>query len=87
VFDDMDPERKLTVHDKGPVQRPASDWHVRTGDIHIPRIPGDEPLRVECSHFVSLVEGKGDRLAAARDGLAVIRTLEQLQSSLDRAPA
>jgi predicted dehydrogenase len=87
VFDDMESERKLTVHDKGPVLRPASEWQVRAGDIHIPRVPNTEPLRVECDHFVWLVEGHGDRHAAARDGLAVIRTLEQLQASLDRAPA
>ena len=87
VFDDMETERKLTVHDKGPVLLPASEWQVRTGDIHIPKVSGDEPLRLECAHFVSLVGGRGDPLAAAREGLAVIRTLEQLQSSLDRTPA
>ena len=85
VFDDMESERKLTVHDKGPVLRPASEWQVRTGDIHIPRVGTEEPLSLECGHFVSLVEGSGDRLAAARDGLAVIRTLEQLQASLETA--
>ena len=87
VFDDMDPERKLTVHDKGPVERPVAEWQVRSGDIHIPKVAADEPLRLECEHFVSLVEGRGDPLAAAREGLAVVRTLEQLQSSLTRAPA
>ena len=87
VFDDMESERKLTVHDKGPVLLPASEWQVRTGDIHIPRVANEEPLRIECQHFVSLVEGSGERLQAARDGLAVVRTLEQLQNSLDRTPA
>jgi predicted dehydrogenase len=87
VFDDMDQERKLTVHDKGPVLRPASEWQVRTGDIHIPRVSTEEPLRIECRHFVSLVSGEEDRLGPARDGLAVVRTLEMLQGSLDRAPA
>ena len=87
VFDDMESERKLTVHDKGPVLRPASEWQVRTGDIHIPKVANEEPLRIECQHFVSLVEGSGERLQAARDGLAVVRTLEQLQNSLDRTPA
>jgi predicted dehydrogenase len=87
VFDDMESERKLTVHDKGPVLRPASEWQVRSGDIHIPKVPTDEPLRLECARFLALVRGEGDPLGAARDGLAVVRTLEQLQTSLDRAPA
>ena len=48
VFDDMDAERKVTVYDKGPVQRPAAEWHVREGDIHIPKLSREEPLRREC---------------------------------------
>ena len=42
-----------------------------------------EPLRLECEHFLSLLRGEGDRLQAARDGLAVVRSLEQLQASLE----
>jgi predicted dehydrogenase len=87
VFDDMEPERKLTVYDKGPVERPASDWQVRVGDIHIPNLSTEEPLRLECARFVALIGGEGDPLAPARQGLAVIRALELLQESLDRAPA
>ena len=49
VFDDMEPDRKLTVYDKGPVERPASDWQVRVGDIHIPKLSTEEPLRRECA--------------------------------------
>jgi len=85
VFDDMEPDRKITVYDKGPVRRPAAEWHVREGDIHIPRLSREEPLRREAAHFLSLVEGDGDPLAAARQGLAVVRTLELLQESLAAA--
>ena len=85
VFDDMEPERKVTVYDKGPVQRPATEWQVREGDIHIPKVAAEEPLRRECAHFLSLVAGEGDPLAAARAGCAVVRTLELLQESLETA--
>ena len=89
VFDDMELERKVTVYDKGTEQRAESygEWRTRTGDIYIPKIPNDEPLRLECGHFLSLVAGDGDRLAAARDGAMVVRVLEQLQTSLERTPA
>jgi predicted dehydrogenase len=87
VFDDMEPQRKVTVYDKGPVLRPASEWQVREGDIHIPNLAGEEPLRRECAHFLALVSGDGDADAPARQGLAVVRALELLQESLDRAPA
>jgi predicted dehydrogenase len=86
VFDDMEPERKVTVYDKGP-QQPADtwgEWQTRSGDISIPKVANDEPLRLECEHFLRLLHGDGDRFRAARDGLAVVRALEQLQASLER---
>jgi predicted dehydrogenase len=86
VFDDMEAERKVTVYDKGPEQRADTwgEWQTRSGDISIPKIANDEPLRLECEHFVSLLRGEGDRFAAAHEGLAVVRALEQLQASLER---
>ena len=84
VFDDMELERKVTIYEKAPEQPAESygEWRTRTGDIFSPKIPNDEPLRLECEHFLGLVRGEGDRFRAARDGLAVVRTLEQLQESL-----
>jgi predicted dehydrogenase len=86
VFDDMEPERKVTVYDKGPQQSADTwgEWQTRSGDIAIPKVPNDEPLRLECEHFLALLRGEGDRVAAAREGLAVVRALEQLQASLER---
>ena len=68
VFDDMEPERKVTVYDKGPVPRPATEWQVREGDINIPKLASEEPLRRECAHFLSLVAGEGDPLEPSRAG-------------------
>jgi predicted dehydrogenase len=90
VFDDMELERKITVYDKGEEPPPLGtygEWQTRTGDIYVPKVPNDEPLRLECEHFLGLVRGNGDALVAARDGVAVVRALEQLQNSLERAPA
>ncbi|HZC28714.1 MAG TPA: Gfo/Idh/MocA family oxidoreductase [Gaiellaceae bacterium] len=89
VFDDMELDRKLTIYDKGPVERAETygEWVTRTGDIYSPKIPNAEPLRLECEHFLGLVRGADDPLQAAREGLAVVRALEQLQASLEAAPA
>ena len=89
VFDDMELERKVTIYEKGPWQPTETygEWQTRTGDIFSPKISSDEPLRLECRHFLSLVAGEGDRLKVAHDGLAVVRALEQLQASLVAAPA
>jgi predicted dehydrogenase len=89
VFDDMELDRKVTIYDKAAEQRTGTygEWRTRTGDIYSPKIANDEPLRLECEHFLSLVRGEDEAAAAARDGLAVVRVLEQLQRSLERQPA
>jgi predicted dehydrogenase len=83
VFDDMELERKVTIYEKGPEQSPQTfgEWQTRTGDILSPKIATDEPLRLELSHFMRLVRDGGNG-QEARDGLAVVRVLEQLQGSL-----
>mgnify|MGYP006170169519 CR=1 FL=1 len=84
VFDDMELERKVTVYEKAPWE-PAEtygEWRTRTGDIYSPKVSTDEPLRLELQHFLRLVEeGPGDH-REARDGLAVVRTLDRLTESL-----
>jgi predicted dehydrogenase len=85
VFDDMELERKVTVYEKGP-WKPAErygEWQTRTGDIFSPRLPNDEPLKLECRHFLALVAGEGDRSKVANDGARVVRTLDLLTASLD----
>jgi predicted dehydrogenase len=86
VFDDMELDRKVTVYDSAAEQSLGTygEWSTRTGDIYSPRVPNAEPLRLECSHFLGLLGGNGDPLVAAREGLAVVRALEQLQASLER---
>jgi predicted dehydrogenase len=78
VFDDMERDRKITVYD---------NWRTRTGDIYSPNVEATEPLRLECRHFVQLVEGEGDPHQAARDAVPVVRALEQLQASLETVAA
>jgi len=85
VFDDMELEQKVTIYDKAPESAPTSygEWLTRTGDVFSPKIPSDEPLKLECQAFLELMEGRGDGRKVAEDGLKVVRTLERLQASLD----
>jgi predicted dehydrogenase len=78
VFDDMEPERKVTVYEK----RAGAAGELYSGDISIPKISTDEPLRLECTHFLELVGGSGDKAKVARDGARVVRALEMLTESL-----
>ncbi len=84
VFDDMELERKITVYEKAPEQEATTygEWRTRTGDIFSPKIPNDEPLKLECQAFLSLIAADGDARKVARDGLTVVRALERLTESL-----
>ena len=77
----------MTIYEKGPWQPTETygEWQTRTGDIFSPTIPSDEPLRLECRHFLDLVRERSDG-REAREGLFVVRALEQLQASLDAVP-
>jgi len=78
VFDDMEPERKVTVYEK----HAGAAGELYSGDISIPKISTHEPLRLECTYFLELIDGQHDRLQVARDGARVVRALEMLTNSL-----
>ncbi|HEY6017714.1 MAG TPA: Gfo/Idh/MocA family oxidoreductase [Gaiellaceae bacterium] len=84
VFDDMELERKITVYEKAPWKRTDSygEWQTRSGDIYSPKIPTDEPLKLECQEFLRLIAGEGDRRKVAEDGARVVRALDRLTGSL-----
>jgi predicted dehydrogenase len=91
TFDDMAIEQKLTVYDKT-VDQPYSsygEYIARSGDVWSPSVPNDEPLRLECAHFLECVRGGSAPRSGGESGLRVVRVLEELQTSLEagaRAP-
>ena len=87
TFDDMELERKVTVYDKGFDQDFSSygEYIARSGDIHSPRISNEEPLRIECRHFIDRVADGAEPRSGAEAGLRVVRVLEALQRSLEES--
>ena len=92
VFDDMEASEKIRIYDKG-VDRggaivPYGDaLTVRSGDILIPKISLQEPLRIECQHFVDCVRERKTPLTDGEGGLRVVRVLAAAQASLERGGA
>jgi predicted dehydrogenase len=84
TFDDMELERKLTVYDKGFDEDYSSygEYIARSGDIFSPRVSNEEPLRIECRHFLDCVRNGSEPRSGSRSGLRVVRVLEALQTSL-----
>ncbi len=84
VFDDMELDRKVTIYEKAPWKRTDTygEWQTRSGDVFIPKIATDEPLKLECQEFLRLIAGEGDRRKVAEDGARVVRALDRLTESL-----
>jgi len=85
TFDDMAAEQKLAVYDKGFDQsfEDYGEYIQRSGDIWYPHVPNEEPLRIECRHFLERVLDGGPPRSDGAAGLRVVRALEALQRSLD----
>jgi len=87
VFDDLEPNEKLRIYDKGATVNSDYDNFaeyigLRFGDIHIPHINTGEPLRIECNHFLDCVRERRQPDSNGNDGLAVVKVLEAAQMSL-----
>ena len=94
TWDDMDIRAPVRLYDKGvsgdtPQADPglvdSMSWFrssVREGDVIIPRIELDEPLKVECEHFLACVSNGQEPRTPGRDGLTVVRVLEAVQRSM-----
>ena len=84
TFDDMELERKLTVYDKGFDEDYSSygEYIARSGDVFSPRISNEEPLRIECRHFLDCIREGTEPRSGAQSALRVVRALERLQRSL-----
>jgi predicted dehydrogenase len=85
TFDDMELERKVTVYDKGfdPDFRNYGEYITRSGDVMSPQVSNEEPLRIECRHFLECVTSGSEPRSGAASALRTVRVLEALQRSLE----
>lgn len=90
VLDDVASTEKVRLYDKGVEIQPGEARYanyveamsIRTGDIEIPRIDMQEPLRLECQHFIDCIRTGQTPRSDGRNGLAVVRLLTAAQQSL-----
>jgi predicted dehydrogenase len=87
TFDDMLPEGKLTVYDKGfdPKADSLGEYIPRSGDMWSPQISRVEPLQLECREFLSCILEGREPVSGGESGLRVVRVLERLQRELDES--
>lgn len=87
VVDDMESTEKMRIYDKGVDFRgdfPAYSeaLTLRIGDIYIPNIKMQEPLRLECEHFIECLMGGKRPKSDGLDGLRVVKVLNAAEKSL-----
>ena len=88
VYDDIEPQEKIKIFDKGveipPYYDTYAEFHFsyRYGDIHSPRIDDYEPLKKECEHFLTCIQKGMCPLSDGYSGLRVVSILEAADKSL-----
>lgn len=94
VYDDVSAQEKIRIFDVR-VERPPhydtfAEFHYayHYGDMYVPHLKQDEPLRTECQHFIDCIRNGTVPLTSGEKGLEVVRILEASNESLqhDGAP-
>jgi predicted dehydrogenase len=88
VYDDMEPLEKLKIYDARVEAPPHYDsfaeftYSYHYGDVYVPCIKQEEPLKLECQHFLDCIRGECVPIAEGRRGLEVVSILEMATESL-----
>ena len=88
IYDDVESQEKIKVYDK----RVDAIRHTDTfgefqfayhyGDVISPFVRFDEPLRVECNHFLDCIREGKEPQSDGYSGLRVVQIVEAAQKSL-----
>ncbi len=88
VYDDTEPLEKLKIYDARVEVPPHYDtfaeftYSYHYGDAYVPYIRQDEPLKLECQHFIECIRDGQVPLTDGELGLEVVRILEASSESL-----
>jgi predicted dehydrogenase len=88
IYDDVQTNEKIRIYDTR-VERPPhhdtfAEFHYsyHYGDMYIPYLKQEEPLRGECQHFLECIEKGAEPLTSGHKGLELVKILEAASASL-----
>jgi len=90
VYDDVASLEKLRVYDSRVDVPPHYDtfaefqYAYHYGDMYVPYIKQEEPLKIECQHFLDCIRQGLTPLTNGEQGLKLVKILEAASSSLKR---
>ena len=88
VYDDLQAQQAIRVYDVRVDRPPHYDtfgdfqYSYHYGDSHIPYLRQEEPLKIECQHFVDCIRSGGTPVTDGCQGLELVRILEASSQSL-----
>jgi predicted dehydrogenase len=93
VYDDVAQIEKIKIYDAR-VERPPhydtfGEFHYayHYGDMYVPYLKQEEPLKSECQHFLDCIRESISPLTNGRQGLELVRILEASSASLKQGGA
>jgi predicted dehydrogenase len=93
VYDDLEPLEKIKIYDTR-VDRPPHyntfaefTYSYHYGDIYVPYVKQEEPLKVECQHFLDCINTGAEPISNGHHGLELVRILEASSESLKQQGA
>jgi predicted dehydrogenase len=93
VYDDVAAQEKIKIFDVH-VKRPPhydtfAEFHYayHYGDTYSPYVKGDEPLKVECQHFLDCIRNGRTPITSGVKGLEVVKILEASSASIKQCGA
>ena len=89
VWNDLDPDEKIKVYDKGVDIRSKNGVYkllvsYRSGDMWAPRLDQSEALKLMAETFVECVSNGQDPANDGKSGLRVVKMLEAADKSLKK---
>lgn len=88
VYDDVAPLEKLKIFDVRVEVPPHYDtfaefqYSYHYGDMYVPYLKQEEPLKMECQHFLDCIRDGKTPLTNGRRGLELVKILEAASASL-----
>lgn len=89
VWDDMQPVEPVRVYDKGVMEEPYYDsfgefqLRLRDGDIVIPKVVSQEPLKVQADAFIRRLTGGEPTASESGTGVRLVACLDAIRESLN----
>lgn len=93
IFDDLNSKEPVRLYDNRIMKKKYKQVYnsfeefqmiIQEGQVIIPKVKMEEPMRIECRHFIECIQRNRASLSDGNDGLNVLKVLVAIQESIDK---